>query len=142
MLPLLSSLSPNTAILLLTLGLALIAIELNRPGWIIPGTLGLLIALLAAASLLFHHPSASSALECLATVVALVFTAWRGPRTVRSIPIIATVLLVYALRTLIPQVPGPQISEWVAISCGLLLGIGTTVLTRIARRARRNKGLD
>ena len=42
-------------------------------------------------------------------------------------------------RTLTVQ---PGISPWVALLCGLFLGTGTTVLTRIARRARQNKGLD
>jgi hypothetical protein len=30
----------------------------------------------------------------------------------------------------------------IAASCGLILGAGTSILTRIARRARVNKGLD
>ncbi len=47
----LSHLSPDAALLVLTLGLLLIYVELNRPGWIVSGAVGLLAVLFAVASL-------------------------------------------------------------------------------------------
>ena len=47
----LAHLPPDGATFVLTLGMLLIYIELNRPGWIVTGALGLLAVLFAAASL-------------------------------------------------------------------------------------------
>jgi len=38
--------------------------------------------------------------------------------------------------------PGAGIKLGTAVGCGLVLGGCTSILTRIARRARTNKGLD
>jgi len=35
-----------------------------------------------------------------------------------------------------------EVRLWVAVGCGILLGGSTSILARIARRARSNKGLD
>lgn len=141
MLPLLARASPDCAVLVLTLGAALIALELNRPGWILPGSLGLLLALLAAASLALHHPSATAALSAVAFLALLVFPAWRK-RLSWPFAVSATIGLILAIAELLPAVPGPRISAWAAVTSGLVLGAGTTVLTGIARRACQNKGLD
>ena len=140
MLPLLFSLSPNAAILILTLGLALIAVELNRPGSILPGALGLLLALLAVASLHSRHPSAVAALEIAACIALMVFG--ERLRLHWIVIALATVPLIVAIVYLIPPDHGPRVSASVAVICGLVLGAGTILLTRIARRARQNKGLD
>lgn len=143
MLPQLAALPPNAAILLLTLGLALIAVELNRPGSILPGMLGLLLALLSAASLYSHHPAADAALEGALCIALLILVGWKSwSRLQWIVAVAATIALIHAIDGLLPPIPGPRISAWAAILSGLLFGIGTTVLTRIARRARRNKGLD
>ena len=55
---------------------------------------------------------------------------------------LATIPLILGIAHLIPPIPGPGISTWVAVTCGLILGAGTMVLTGIAFRARLNKGLD
>jgi membrane-bound serine protease (ClpP class) len=140
MLPLLTALSPNTAVLILTGGLALIALELNRPGSILPGALGLLLSLLAVASLWQHHPRPAPVLVFIASMALLLL------QTRQTLPWIlsagATILLVLSMSTLLPRTVQPGTSPWVALLCGLFLGAGTTVLTRIARRARQNKGLD
>lgn len=140
MLPLLFSLSPNAAFLILTLGLALIAVELNRPGSILPGALGLLLALLAAASLYSRHPSTVAALEIGACIALMIFG--ERLRLHWIVIALATVPLIVAIVYLIPPDHGPRISAWVAVICGLVLGAGTILLTGIARRARQNKGLD
>jgi membrane-bound serine protease (ClpP class) len=140
MLPLLSALSPNAAILVLTLGAVLISIEINRPGWILPGALGLLLALLAAASLYSRGPSAEAALE-IAGCIALMLL-YDRIRLHRLVVALATIPLILALAHLIPPIPGPEISPITSAVCGLILGAGTIVLTAIAHRARQNKGLD
>lgn len=140
MLPLLATLSPNATVLILTAGLALIALELNRPGSILPGAAGLLLTLLAIASLSLRHPRSGPAF-LIATSMAVLLLQCR--RTLLwLIPAGATVLLGFSIATLLPPGASPAISTWVALPCGLILGAGITLLTRIARRARQNKGLD
>ena len=140
MLPLLTTLPPNAAVVILTAGLALIALELNRPGSILPGALGLLISLLAAASLASHHPRPEPVLQFIASMALLLLQARRPLLWI--IPAGATILLILSMDTFLPPTVQPGISPWLALLCGLFLGTGTTVLTRIARRARQNKGLD
>jgi membrane-bound ClpP family serine protease len=140
MLPLFSTLSPDAAALILTVSLALIAFELNRPGSILPGALGLLLSLLATASLAQHHPRPESVLQF---VVSMALLLWQARRALPwIIPAIATILLILSMGILFPATVRPGISPWVALLCGLSLGTGITMLTRIARRARQNKGLD
>jgi membrane-bound ClpP family serine protease len=140
MLPLLTTLSPNVALLILTAGFAFIAMELNRPGSILPGGLGLLLTLLAAASLAQHHPRPEPVLQFIASTALLLLQARRTLLWI--IPVGATILLILAMETFLPPTAQPGISFWVALFCGLFLGAGITILTRIARRARQNKGLD
>jgi len=140
MLPLIATLSPNAAILFLTIGVALVALELNRPGSIVPGAAGLFLTLFATACLIAHHPKPLSALGVVFCAGLLIVQARRDLSWL--VPTIATILLIVSIATLLPPIPGPEILGWVAISCGLILGAGTTLLTRIARRARQNKGLD
>jgi membrane-bound serine protease (ClpP class) len=140
MLPLLSTLSPNIAVLLLTLGFALIALELNRPGLILPGAAGLLLALLSIASLLRFHPSAEALLEIVASMALLLLQFRRTALWIVACS--ATIVLTLGLVSLLPPTAGLEVSPWIAVPCGLFLGVGITVLTRIARRARQNKGLD
>jgi len=140
MLPLLAALSPNTAVLLLILGLALIAVELNRPGIILLGAVGLLLTLLAVARLAQLHPRPEAVLVFIASIALLLLQARRPLLWV--IPLSSTILLILSIDTLLPATATPGISLWAALLCGLLLGAGTTGLTRIARRARQNKGLD
>jgi membrane-bound serine protease (ClpP class) len=140
MIALLSSLTPDAAILLLTLGLALIAVELNRPGAILPGALGLLVTLLAAAKLAHLHPNpAAFALLLAASAVLLLQLRRRLPLWAAAL---AALAVITGLLWLVPAAGQPPIHPAIAILCGLALGVGTTVLTRLARRARQNKGLD
>jgi membrane-bound ClpP family serine protease len=140
MLPLLTALSPNDTVLILTTGLALIALELNRPGSILFGALGLLLSLLAAATLAQHHPRLEPVLQFIGSIALLLLQARRPLLWI--IPASATILLIFSIGTLLPPTVQPGISPWVALLCGLVLGVGITLLTRIARRARENKGLD
>ena len=136
----LTHLSPNAAILFLTLGLLLIYFELNRPGSIFLGALGLLITLLSIAALAKNRIN-PNAIVLLLLAISLLTHALRRPTSV-LISAAATLALIFGLRTLIVQTCCGHISTSVALGCGLLLGTGTSVLTRVARRARVNKGLD
>lgn len=140
MLPLLATLSPNAAVLIFTAGIALIALELNRPGSILPGAAGLLLTLLAAASLWPRHPAGIAVLQILVSMAVLLLQTRRTLLWV--LPVSATILLIYSIARLLPAATEPGISFWIALLSGLILGTGTTVLTRIAHRARQNKGLD
>ena len=140
MLPLLAGLSPNAAVLLLTFGVALIAIELNRPGWFFPGAFGLLLTLLATASLLKHNARLEPAVQIIISMALLLLQARRNLHWILAVS--ATILLVLSLARLLPGNAPGVVSAWLASLAGVVLGAGTTVLTRIARRARQNKGLD
>ncbi|HTV09041.1 MAG TPA: hypothetical protein VMD97_08380 [Candidatus Aquilonibacter sp.] len=134
MLPLLAALSPNAAIVILTIGLILVAIELNRPGMILPGAVGLLFTLVALAVLLHDRPRPLAFGLFLAAATVLLLQLRRNVAV--WIVCLGTAAGILGLALL------PRASLPVALSCGLVLGTGTTVLTRIARRARQNKGLD
>ena len=132
-------LTPDRALLLLTLGVLLIYVELNRPGKILPGALGLLASLFALASLLRLDLNAGAvALVCTA-VALLLLDLLR--HTTPIIAIAATFALVLGFDHLI-QGGSIRVHTVTAVACGVLIGTGTSILTRIARRARTNKGLD
>jgi len=132
-------LSPNAAVLLLTAGTLLIYLELNRPGSILPGALGLLSSLLAIYALA-RGPLHPIALILLLSAIALLSLDLVRPTPI-PVAVAATLALILGLRCLLPN-PGQPLALSVAVVCGLVLGISTSVLTRIARRARANKGLD
>jgi membrane-bound ClpP family serine protease len=136
----LANLSPDGALILLTLGLLLIYVELNRPGWIISGAVGLLASLFAMAALLrLEVNPAAIALICTA-VALLALDLVR--RTQPMIAVAATLALVLGFSHLVPGPGEGRIHTVTAVVCGAVIGAGTSVLTRIARRARANKGLD
>ena len=133
-------LAPDAAIVLLTLGLLLIYVELNRPGWIVPGACGLLLALLATASLLRLNLSLA-AVTLLATAAALLLLDLLRPAPA-LVALAATVALILGFDRLVQGPEQLRIHAPVAVLCGLVVGGGTSVLTRIARRARANKAVD
>jgi membrane-bound serine protease (ClpP class) len=124
-------LTPTTAILILTAGILLIYWEINRPGLILPGALGLLASLVALASLIRHGNSLTTVL--VVTAVALLLLDLLRPTHI-FISLAATVALTLGFFS-IAHTPA-------AVLCGILLGLGTTGLTRIARRARHNKRVN
>ncbi len=136
----LAHLQPNTALLVFTLGTALIYFELNRPGSVLPGTLGLLATLLSVASLSHRRLDPVALLLILSAFSLLLLDLFRPTHIL--VAVAATVALVLGLRGLLSPSCCPSISFPVYFGCGLLLGAGTSYLTRVARRARVNKGLD
>ena len=140
MMSFLYALPPDAAVLIFALGLALIAFELNRPGAVLPGAFGLLLALLAAASLL-HHGPVPIALALLVAASAVLLLQLRV-RLSLWIALVATLAFIAGLFYLL-RFPGqPPVHLATALGCGAFLGAGTTMLTRIAHAARQNKGLD
>lgn len=134
-----AALSPDHALLLLTAGVLLIYVELNRPGWIVAGAVGVLASLFALASLLRLHPSAGAAVLVGTSVVLLLLGLRR--RTPPVVAAAATLALILGFDHLIRQ-GNLRVHSGTAIACGIVIGAVTSVLTRVARRARVNKGLD
>ena len=135
-----AGISPNAGVVSLTIGVSLIAIELNRPGSILPGAFGLLLSLLAIASLLGRHP------QIWAVVLLVLGSATILTQLRRNLPAwaatLATIALFCGFLSLFPLGAPGRVHPAIAAVCAFFLGAGTTVLTRIARRARVNKGLD
>lgn len=135
----LATLTPDRALLLLTTCVLLIYVELNRPGWIFPGAVGLLGSLLALKSILrLDLKLAAVALVCGGVALLLL-----GVR--RNTPLVVAIAATLSLCLGFDHLIAPsnlQVHGSVAVGCGVILGASTWILTRIARRARTNKGLD
>jgi membrane-bound serine protease (ClpP class) len=132
-------LPPDAAILGLTLGILLIYWELNRPGTILPGALGLLAVLFSIAALL-HTELQPAGIILIATAILLLALGLRYTLPA-IVPTAATIALILGLY-LLTQTPANKIHASVSLFCGLILGTSTSRLAAIAHRARRNKGLD
>ena len=133
-------LSPDAAVLCLTLGLLLIYLELNRPGLILPGAIGLLIVLLTIAVLLPLPLSPIGVVLITAAAGLLLLGLTR--QTPLLLAVTATLALIFGFLHLVRRGDSPQVHALTATGCGLVLGAGTSLLTHLARRARANKGLD
>jgi membrane-bound ClpP family serine protease len=133
----LARLGPDNALLVLTLGVLLIYVELNRPGWVVPGAVGLTAALFAVASMGRSgvNPGAGA---LVGTAVVLLGLGLRR-RTPVVLDVAATLALVLGFLHLTRDA---EIGPGLAVGCGLILGGASSILARIARRARANKGLD
>lgn len=123
-----------------TVGLLLIYVELNRPGWIVPGAVGLIGALFAIASMVRMELNAGAVALVSTAIALLVLDLLR--RTQWIVAVAATLALVLGFDHLVLGVGAMRIHTATAVGCGLVLGGCTSILTRIARRARANKGLD
>jgi membrane-bound ClpP family serine protease len=131
-------LSASNALLLLTAGIFLIYYELNRPGSIFPGALGLLASLLAIACFSNQRLHSASLILIATAVVLLALGLYRQIGLISIAA--ATVALLLGLANFV--VDASVVYRLTAVLCGLLLGGGTAWLSHIARRARINKGLD
>lgn len=130
----LAGISADDAVALLTAGVALVYVELNRPGRVVPGALGLLATLLALARLGGQGVRMEGIL--LLAVGSAVLAADLVRPTPKLLALVATAALCAGLR----ELPARGPADWpVVLGCGPLLGAGTAVLTRLARRARVNK---
>ncbi len=129
--------SPDTALLVLTVGFLLIYIELNRPGLILPGATGVTLVLIAAARLIRQGSLPPAHLAAGLFGIAFLVLSTRTRRHL-GLGLLATAALLFGFHR--DASTGPR--SLVAIPCALFLGIGTSFLTTIAARARQNKGLD
>lgn len=128
--------SADHVVLLLSAGIGLIYIELNRPGRVVPGALGVLCTLLAAAALGRHGVRGEGILLLAAGAMVLASDLVRP--TGIPLAVIAAAALCLGLHELTGG-DGSAVTWPVAVGCGLAIGAGTSGLTRIARRARVNK---
>ncbi|MGI4826956.1 MAG: hypothetical protein ACRYFU_02010 [Janthinobacterium lividum] len=132
--------TPNTAVLVASLGIGLIFLEFNRPGRILPGATGLLLALLAFSRLLQTGMQPWAVLLLAGCIAVYLANLWQ------TMPFwllcLATFACIVGLRFLVPANAANPVSLWVAICCGGTLGSTSAALTRVAHRARRSKALD
>jgi membrane-bound ClpP family serine protease len=133
----LTHLSPDAAVVTLTLGVILIYVELNRPGWVLPGAVGLLLSLLSIASLLRFELRAPAILLLTSASALLMLNLLRPIHSL--VTLAATAALILGFGCLVRGPGDLHVHALTAAICGLILGAGTSLLTRIARRARRNK---
>ena len=132
--------SPDLALVTATAGICLIFLELNRPGIILPGALGLLLLLLGAACLWQHavQPYALLALSIATAALASNLHRVLSPWLLG----VSTLGLMLAFQFLLtPSAGARPIHTATAIGCGGLLGGLAGVLSRIAFRARRAKAI-
>jgi membrane-bound serine protease (ClpP class) len=133
-------LSPDAALVLFTLGLLLVYLELNRPGGIFPGALGLTLSLLSLASLQRLYLQTSGLVLICTAATLLLFDLFRPTPVV--VAVAATLALCLGLERLVAGPGFLRIHAPLAALCGVVLGAATSVLTRLARRARVNKAVD
>jgi membrane-bound serine protease (ClpP class) len=136
----LSHINPDAAIVLFTLGTLLIYLELNRPGSILPGALGLLLTLLAIAAILPQHLAPFGLI--LLAAASLLFLINLRHALHQTVAILSTICLIFGFQYLLQNPTQPRLHTATSMACGLLLGVSSTLLTNIARRARANKRLD
>ena len=131
---------PNHIVLLLLGGILLIYLEFHVPGAVLPGTLGLLLVLLAffGLSLLPLSPAAVA----LALIgLTLLLVEFKLP-THGLLALIGALTLVYGLATLVDSpIPEQRVHPAIALAAGLGFAAISFLLAWSALRARRNKVL-
>lgn len=136
----LAGISADGCVLLGTLGLCLIFFELNRPGRIIPGALGLLLVLFCVSvASRWQLQWWAIALLGLAFLLLLSNLWWR----LALWPLAMAVLsLGFGFRFLLRPSAAGEVHLTTAVVCSLLLGVLGAFLSRMALRARRAKAVD
>ena len=117
MLARLAHLGPDAALLVLTLGVLLIYVEMNRPGWVVPGAVGLTATLFAVASLVRAGVN-PGAVALVGTAVVLLGVGLRR-RTPVVVDVAATLALVLGFVYLVRDA---GVRPGIAVGCGILLG--------------------
>ncbi|WP_103934458.1 NfeD family protein [Bryocella elongata] len=132
--------TPDGVVLLFTSGVALGAVELNRPGLVIPGSIGLTCVLLSLAALP-HLPVEPAGAAITLAALAVLTTGFLRTLPDRGLALAASIYAV-SLTFLFSPAANPPLHRSVSLPCGIVLGVGLALLATVARRARRNKGLD
>ena len=131
---------PDVDVSLLIVGLLLIYLELNVPGVVLPGALGLLCVLLGLYGLWAFPLSGAAALFLLVGVVLFPLEAKLGGHG--GLAVVGTAMLVYGLAHLvIGSASSPGVHLGTAIAAGVSFGGITAVLGVAAAKARRGKRL-
>ncbi len=131
---------PDVDVSLLLVGVLLIYVELNVPGVVLPGALGLLCVLLGMYGLWAFPLSPAAAMFLLAGAALFPLEAKLGGHG--GLAALGTALLVYGLAHLVvgsAAMPGVHLR--VALAAGLSFGVITAGLGWVAARARRGKRL-
>jgi membrane-bound serine protease (ClpP class) len=129
---------PNIAVLLLLAGAGLIYLEFHVPGTIIPGALGTLMVLLALFSFNLLPVRYTSVVLIVCALILMVLEAKFPSHGVLATG--GTIALVLGLLTLVAgPIPEMRVQWETAVGAGIAFGGITTVLVRLAWRARRNK---
>ncbi|MFL6352408.1 MAG: hypothetical protein ACJ74Z_11240 [Bryobacteraceae bacterium] len=129
---------PNTAFLLVIFGVLSMYAEFVRPGRLLPGLLGSVLAVVGAYFLWRNSPLASGVLlVTLAALFLIAETLWDA----YFIPsILGTISLALGSAFLFPS--ERRIALTLAIPGSIVFGAVTTFLAFGAKRARRNKRSD
>lgn len=131
---------PDIDVSLLLVGALLIYVELNVPGVVLPGALGLLCVLLGVYGLWAFPLSPAAAMFLLAGAALFPLEAKLGGHG--GLAALGTALLVYGLAHLVVGPAGaPGVHLRVALAAGLSFGAITAGLGWVAARARRGKRL-
>ncbi|MFT4114154.1 NfeD family protein [Silvibacterium sp.] len=129
---------PNLAVLILVLGGLLIYVEFNAPGTIIPGALGTLLLMTALFALNLLPVHYTSVMLLVASFALLLLEAKFPSHGVLAVA--GIVALIFGTLTLVTApIPELEVHLATALACGVAFGLITTVLVRIAIRARQNK---
>ncbi len=132
---------PNLAVLILMAGALLIYLEFNHPGTIVPGALGTLLVLLALFSLNLL-PVRYTSLALIAGALVLIVLEAKFPSH-GILALTGTAALILGTLTLVAgPIPQMRVQLATAVSVGLAFGLITTLLVRLAWRARQNKVLN
>jgi membrane-bound serine protease (ClpP class) len=130
--------NPNIAFLLLVVGALLLYVELNHPGAVVPGMVGVVFILLAifAFDLL---PVRWAAIILIFTAFALfVLEAKFATHGVLGIGGVVTMVL-GALLLVDAPIPEMRVHLWTALAVSIPFGAITVLLMGLALKARRNK---
>jgi membrane-bound serine protease (ClpP class) len=129
---------PNLSFLLLAIGALALYIEFNHPGAVVPGTVGVVLILLAAFALNLL-PTRFAALGLILGAFAL-FAAEAKFATHGVMTIGGIVLLTLGGLLLVDSpIPEMQVHLMTALAVSIPLGLITAFLMTIAVKARRNK---
>jgi membrane-bound serine protease (ClpP class) len=129
--------SPDAALLSLFAGVLLIYFECNRPGSIIPGCAGVLLALLSIDAFA-HMPLRPLALALVAAGIVLILAELKvSARNLAAAT--GTALLIFGFRNLLQPFAPARVHTPTAIVAAAGFAASTLWLARIALRARHNK---
>jgi membrane-bound ClpP family serine protease len=136
MLQFLSHLPPITAFVIFAAGVLLVYVEFSRPGFVLPGALGLLLTLFAVASL-WRLPLCPAAIFLFGLAAVLYLVAWLYFCSLALLSAASLVLVIsFAALVNIPE------ARPAALFTGIFLAGCTSVLIHIACRARHAKALN